>query len=233
MMPGVADNLALVEARMRAACDASGRDPAGVGLVAVTKTFPSEAIREAHAAGHRIFGESRLQEALPKIDVLPGDIQWHFIGAVQRNKLRKILEHFDIVHGIDSLRLAEAADRIGGDIGLFPKVFLQVNLAGEETKGGFTPEGLLREMAALLALPRLEIQGLMSIPPPAGSSGEARRWFAALRVLRDRIEADFGTRLPGLSMGMSDDFEAAIAEGATLVRVGSAIFGNRPQQATA
>lgn len=232
-MPGVADNLALIEARMRAACDAAGRDPSGVGLVAVTKTFPSEVIREAHEAGHRCFGESRLQEALPKIDALPGDIHWHFIGTVQRNKLRKILEHFDTVHGIDSLRLAGTADRIAGEIGLFPKVFLQVNLAGEETKGGFTPDGLIREMPALLALPRLEIQGLMSIPPPAGPGEDAGRWFAALRALRDRIETEFGIRLPGLSMGMSDDFEAAIAEGATLVRVGSAIFGNRPQQPTA
>ncbi|MFU8893359.1 MAG: YggS family pyridoxal phosphate-dependent enzyme [Luteolibacter sp.] len=226
-MSDLQENLASIRRKMASACRDAGRVPGDVELVAVTKTFPADAVSEAYRAGQRIFGESRLQEALPKMELLPGDIQWHFIGRVQRNKLRKILAVFDFVHGIDSADLAEAADRIAGELGLFPKVFLQVNIANEETKGGFTPSALEDAMPALLALPRLEIQGLMAIPPPADTPDDARKWFSALRDLRDRLEVANGVRLPGLSMGMSDDFEAAIAEGATLVRVGSAIFGNR------
>jgi len=226
-MSEIQQNLASIHSRMESACRKAGRGVNGVGLVAVTKTFAAENVREAYEAHHRIFGESRLQEALPKIEMLPGDIQWHFIGRVQRNKLRKILSVFDVVHGIDSIELAEAADRIGAELGLFPKVFIQVNLASEETKGGFDPVALEKAMPGLLALPRLEIQGLMAIPPPADSVEKARAWFASLRALRDRIEQLHNVRLPELSMGMSDDFEAAIAEGATVVRVGSAIFGSR------
>jgi len=226
-MADIAENLASIRSRMDSACCAAGRVPEDVGLVAVTKTFPADAVRKAYDAGQRVFGESRLQEALPKIELLPGDIEWHFIGRVQRNKLRKILAAFDVVHGIESTDLAEAADRIAGEAGLFPKVFLQVNIAGEETKGGFTPEGLMDAMPSLLSLRRLEIQGLMAIPPPTDSPQDARSWFAALRNLRDRVELANHVRLPALSMGMSGDFEAAIAEGATLVRVGSAVFGKR------
>jgi len=226
-MSEIQHHLASIRSRIASSCREAGRSVAEVGLVAVTKTFPASCVREAYDQGQRIFGESRLQEALPKIDVLPGDIQWHYIGRVQRNKLRKILLVFDVVHGIDSVVLAESADRIGAELGLFPKVFIQVNLAGEETKGGFDPTALEEAMPGLLALPRLEIQGLMAIPPPVNTVEEARGWFAKLRSLRDRIEQCHHVCLPGLSMGMSDDFEAAIAEGATLVRVGSAIFGSR------
>lgn len=226
-MMEIQQNLASILQRIDSACGEAGRNPSDVRLVAVTKTFSADAVREAYDASQRIFGESRLQEALPKVEVLPSDIQWHFIGRVQRNKLRKILSVFDVVHGIDSIALAEAADRMGEELGLFPKIFLQVNIACEETKGGFTPADLEVAMPGLLALPRLEIQGLMAIPPPANSVAQARQWFASLRDLRDRIEQTHNVCLPGLSMGMSDDFEAAIVEGATLVRVGSAIFGRR------
>ncbi len=223
----IAGNLQAIRTCIDHACATAGRDPASVSLVAVSKTFPAEAIQAAHHAGHRVFGESKVQEALPKLDTLPRDIEWHFIGRMQRNKLRKILASFAIVHGIDSMALASAADRIAGELGRPAKIYLQVNLADEATKGGFSPSELEAEIPALAAMANLDIQGLMAIPPPADSDAQARQWFAALRELRDRIEASHPLRMPGLSMGMSDDFEAAIAEGATCVRVGSAIFGKR------
>jgi len=226
-MPQIPQNLAAVVERLERAARAAGRIPSEVGLVAVSKTFSVDEVRAAYDAGHRVFGESRLQEALPKIEALPEAIDWHFIGRVQRNKLRKILASFRVIHGIDSLALAEAADRMACELGLHPQIFLQVNLAGEESKGGFSPDELRTVMPRLRELERVEILGLMTIPPPSESEGEARSWFAALKSLRDRMEDDFGIRLPGLSMGMSDDFEVAIGEGATHVRVGSAIFGSR------
>lgn len=226
-MSDIAGNLTEIRLRIASACRKCGRDASGVELIAVSKTFPADAIREAHEAGQVFFGESRLQEAEPKIDVLPSSIRWHFIGGVQRNKLRRILARFETVHAIDSLRLAAHADEIAAELGLFPKVFLQVNVAGESTKGGFEPSSLRAEMENLLSHKRLEIVGLMTIPPAAPEPEAARPWFAALRELRDTVERDFNVSLPCLSMGMSGDFEVAIEEGATHVRVGSAIFGKR------
>jgi hypothetical protein len=223
----VAANLADIRHRIEAACTRSGRDPSSVELVAVSKTFPSEVVREAVAAGQRVFGESRLQEAETKIDLLPSSLHWHFIGRVQRNKMRRILQRFEVVHAIDSLRLAQHADGIARDLGLFPKAFLQVNIGAEESKGGFDPTEIRREIGSLLALERLEFSGLMCIPPPVSRPDEARRWFVALRELRDALERDTGVPLPSLSMGMSGDFEVAIEEGASHVRVGSLIFGGR------
>lgn len=226
-MTDVVRNLTSIRQRIDESCRLAGRDPSGVCLVAVSKTFPVEAIRDAFDAGQLVFGESRLQEAMPKIDALPSDIHWHFIGRVQRNKLRKILAAFQVVHGIDSHGLAQAADRMASELGLSPQIFLQVNLGDEKTKGGFAPDELMDLLPALRKLDRLDIRGLMAIPPPAESEEQARRMFAALRLLRDRLQAAHSIALPDLSMGMSDDFEAAIHEGATHVRVGSAIFGNR------
>ena len=223
-MPDIAQNLTEIRQRIASACRKSGRDAAEVDLIAVSKTFPADAIREAHEAGQVLFGESRLQEAEPKIDALPSSIRWHFIGGVQRNKLRRILTRFETVHAIDSLRLAAHADEIAAELGLFPKVFLQVNVAAEASKGGFELSTLQAEMESLLSLKRLEIIGLMTIPP---ADEDARPWFVALRELRDVLERDFNVSLPSLSMGMSGDFEVAIEEGATHVRVGSAIFGKR------
>lgn len=226
-MSEIAENLATVLTKIAAACGKSGRDRREVELIAVSKTFPLECVREASEAGQILFGESRLQEAEPKIDGMSAGVRWHFIGRVQRNKVRKLLGSFEAIHAIDSLRLAAYADGIAAELGLFPKVFLQVNIGGEQTKGGFEPEVLRSEMEALLQLKRLEIQGLMCIPPVGPDAECSRRWFAMLRELRDALVADFGVGLPFLSMGMSGDYEVAVEEGATHVRVGSAIFGKR------
>lgn len=205
------------------ACGRAGRDPAAVRLVAVSKTVPMERILEAHGAGQVVFGESRQQEAAPKVAALPDDIEWHFIGKLQRNKVRKVLPDFSCLHGVDSMKLAQAIDRVAGELELRPKLFLEVNLAGEESKGGFAPEALLAGMEELVGLPNVEMLGLMVIPPVAN----VREWFAKAWKLKDQAEERAGIPLPELSMGMSGDYEVAIEEGSTLVRVGSAIFGER------
>ena len=226
-MSDIAANLAAIRSRIAAACHRASRDTASVELIAVSKTFPADAVREAVQAGQLTFGESKLQEAESKIDVLPGSLHWHFIGRVQSNKVRKILPRFEVIHAIDSTRLALYADEVSRELGLFPKVFLQVNIGGEETKGGFEPDAIREEIDGLLALERLEVLGLMCIPPPGPDAEASRPWFRALRELRDALQERTGVPLPGLSMGMSDDFEVAIEEGATHVRVGSSIFGKR------
>ncbi len=226
-MSEISDNLADIRNRMAAACLRAGREPSSVDLVAVSKTFPVDCVREAFESGQLHFGESRLQEAESKIDLLPASALWHFIGRIQRNKLRRILSLFEVVHAIDSLRLALYADEVATDLGLYPKVFLQVNVGGESTKGGFEPEVLRAEMEGILSLKRLDVVGLMCIPPAGPDAESSRKWFAMLRNLRDKLELASGVRLPSLSMGMSGDFEIAIEEGATHVRVGSSIFGKR------
>jgi pyridoxal phosphate enzyme (YggS family) len=226
-MAEIAACLSLVRERMAAACLRAGRAVTDVELIAVSKTISVAAIREAVEAGQEIFGESRQQEAEAKVAALPGALHWHFIGRVQRNKVRKLLPTFEVIHAVDSLRLATYVAEVAAECGVFPKVFLQVNVAGEASKGGFEPAELRAAMEALLGLQRLEILGLMTIPPAAPEAQAARPWFVALRELRDALERDFQVSLPGLSMGMSGDYEVAIEEGATHVRVGSAIFGTR------
>lgn len=226
-MTDIEANLSEIRSRIAVACRKAGRNPEAVELIAVSKTFPLEMIREAADSGQRVFGESRLQEAEPKIDALPGSFHWHFIGRVQRNKVRKILPRFEVIHAIDSLRLAQYADEVAHELGLFPKVFLQVNIGGEETKGGFESDAIREEIDVLLALKRLEVMGLMCIPPPGPDAEASRPWFRQIRELRDELQKSTGVQLPCLSMGMSDDFEVAIEEGATHVRVGSSIFGKR------
>lgn len=226
-MSVVSENLAGVRAKVFEACLRSGRDISSVELIAVSKTFSSDDVRDAVRSGQVHFGESKLQEAEPKIAALPGSLHWHFIGRVQSNKVRKLLPLFDVIHAIDSLKLASYANEIAREFGLFPQVFLQVNIGRELSKGGFELHELHEAMDQILKLDRLAIIGLMCIPPPVADPESTRVWFSSLRETRDDLEIKFGVRLPSLSMGMSGDFEVAIEEGSTHVRVGSAIFGKR------
>jgi pyridoxal phosphate enzyme (YggS family) len=221
---GAEGRLAAIQERIAAACATAGRDRAEVQLLAVSKTFPAEAVRELYDAGQRAFGESRQQEADPKIEVLPADIQWHFIGGLQRNKVRKVLSAFQCIHSVDSLRLAESVARVAGELGKKVPVYLEVNLGGEASKGGFSVEELHTSAETLTKLTLLDLRGIMAIPP---AEGDPRAWFARAREIRDAFSRVTGLALPGLSMGMSSDFEAAVLEGSTVVRVGSALFGTR------
>jgi pyridoxal phosphate enzyme (YggS family) len=184
-------------------------------------------IREAMEAGQEAFGENRVQEAMIKIPSLPGILQWHLIGHLQSNKIRKALPLFQLIHGVDSVELARDMDRIAGETGTHPRVLLEVNVSGEASKHGFSPESLEKELLALLAMPRLQVEGFMTMAPLAAESESSRPYFEALRELRDRMAIKAGIPLDTLSMGMSGDYRVAVEEGATLVRVGSAIFGNR------
>jgi PLP dependent protein len=226
-MPTPAENLDIVRSRIASAATRAGRNPAEVELVAISKTYPAELVREAEEAGQELFGESRVQEALVKIPELPGRLRWHFIGHLQANKVRKALPLFELIHGVDTMGIAREIDRIAAELGLHPRVLLEVNVSGEGSKHGFTPEALERGLGELLALPRLQVEGFMTMAPLAEEAEASRPCFAALRTLRDRLSVQAGIPLPTLSMGMSGDYEVAVEEGATLVRVGSAIFGSR------
>lgn len=226
-MEETAIRLAQVRERMEDAARKSGRTAEQIELVAVSKTHAAEKVQEAIEAGQLLFGESRVQEARAKIPLLPSRLRWHFIGHLQKNKIRHALPLFELFHGIDSLALAQEIERIAEEEGIRPRVLLEVNVAGEASKHGFSPEALRRDLEAALSLDRLAIEGLMTLPPLAPEAEASRQYFIALRKLRDQLEAEFNVRLPQLSMGMSGDFPIAIEEGATLVRVGTAIFGER------
>jgi pyridoxal phosphate enzyme (YggS family) len=223
-MSTIEKNIAKVAARIREAAQAVARDPADVGLLAVSKTQPAAAIREAFAAGLRDFGENYLQEALDKQAALADlALTWHFIGPIQSNKTKPIAEHFAWVHSVDRLKIAQ---RLSDQrpAGLPPlNVCLQVNVSGEASKSGCAPEDLQPLAQAVADLPRLHLRGLMCIPAPSDDPAEQHAAFARLRALRDAL----GLGLDTLSMGMSQDLEAAIAEGATWVRIGTALFGAR------
>ncbi len=229
-MNEIAERLVAIREKMAMAALAAGRNPAEVELVAVSKTHPTESVREACEAGQIIFGENRVQELVSKAPLLPSHLHWHLIGHLQKNKIRKVLPTVDLIHGVDSLSLAREIDRVASELGLFPRVLLEVNVSGESTKFGFTPGLLSRELETLLALPRLQVEGLMTIAPYVEIAEDVRPVFASLRKLRDDFTRQFRVPLTTLSMGMSGDFEIAIAEGATLVRIGTAIFGNRPKK---
>ena len=226
-MEETAIRLAQVRELMADAARKSGRAAEQIELVAVTKTHAAEKVQAAVEAGQLLFGESRVQEARAKIPLLPSRLRWHFIGHLQKNKIRHALPLFELFHGIDSLALAQEMERIADEEGMRPRVLLEVNVAGEASKHGFSPEALRRDLEAALSLGRLTIEGLMTLPPLAPEAEASRQYFIALRKLRDQLEAEFDVRLPQLSMGMSGDFPIAIEEGATLVRVGTAIFGER------
>lgn len=219
--------IAKVQARIRLAAEVAGRDPAGVTLMAVSKTRPARAVREAHAAGLVHFGENYLQEALDKqagLADLP--LTWHFIGPIQSNKTRAIAEHFAWVHSVDRLKIAQRLSE-QRPVGLPPlQVCLQVNISAEASKSGVAPETLPELVDAIVTLPRLQLRGLMAIPAPSEDPLQQREPFAALRRAFEQLRVRYPD-LDTLSMGMSADLEAAIAEGATLVRIGTDIFGPR------
>ena len=225
----IADKLAQVNARIASACAAAGRPVQSVTLLAVSKTFDATAIAEAHAAGQRRFGENYVQEALGKIAALSAlepRPEWHLIGPLQANKTRVVAEHFDWVHSVDRLKIAERLSAQRPD-GLAPlSVCLQVNVSGEASKSGLAPAEVAEVARAVATLPRLKLRGLMAIPEVAGDLAAQRRPHRALRELFEALRGD-GLALDTLSAGMSGDLEAAILEGATMVRVGSAIFGAR------
>jgi pyridoxal phosphate enzyme (YggS family) len=229
-MTTIAANLQAVRERIAAACAAAGRPVAAVKLLAVSKTWPAAAVREAAAAGQHRFGESYVQEAVPKVAALRDlDLEWHFIGPLQSNKTRPVAEAFAWVHSVERLKIAERlSQQRPPDLGPL-NVCLQVNVSGEASKSGCAPGEVAALAPAVAQLPNLRLRGLMAIPEPGEDVATQRRRFATLRELRERLAAD-GLVLDTLSMGMSDDLEAAVLEGATMVRVGSAIFGERTYQ---
>jgi pyridoxal phosphate enzyme (YggS family) len=229
-MDSIAENLERVQKQIANAAAKSGRSPDEIDLVAITKTHPAEKVREAIEAGQSLFGENRVQEARLKIPELPSNVRWHFVGHLQKNKVRQALPLFEMIHSVDSLALAQDMDRIAEEEGLHPRVLLEVNVAGEGTKFGFSPEKLRTQLEELLALSRLSILGLMTIPPLAKEAEASRKHFVQLRELRDRLRSEFRVDLSQLSMGMTQDFSVAVEEGATLVRVGTAIFGERTKK---
>jgi pyridoxal phosphate enzyme (YggS family) len=225
-------NLNRVRNEITQAAKVSGRNVTDVELVAVTKTHPAEIVREAIGAGQVVFGESKVQEARAKIPLLPSHLRWHFIGHLQKNKIRHALPLFEMIHSVDSLDLAQAMDRVAQENGLHPRILLEVNVAGEGSKFGFKSATLRAQLESLLMLPRLSIEGLMCIPPLAEEAEASRKYFVELRELRDVLEKKFEMKLPQLSMGMTNDYRVAVEEGATLVRVGTAIFGERKHRNT-
>jgi pyridoxal phosphate enzyme (YggS family) len=226
-MQAISENLAHVLSVISDAARQSGRSPDSVRLIAVSKTHSVEVIQEAIEAGQLTFGENRIQEAQPKISALPAKLHWHLIGHLQSNKARLALPLFELIHGVDSLELLSHINHVAGDLGLFPRVLLQVNVAAEASKFGFAPGKLVDLIEEIVKFDRVQIDGLMAIPPLAPSAEHSRRYFVTLRELRDKLAAEFRFPLPELSMGMSSDFRVAVEEGATMVRVGTSVFGER------
>ncbi len=227
-MTSIAANLQAVRARIAAACVAAGRAPGSVELLAVSKTWPADSVRAAVAAGQRAFGENYVQESVDKITQLGGlGLEWHFIGPLQSNKTRPVAENFAWVHTVDRLKIAErlAAQRPPNLPPL--QICVQVNVSGEASKSGCAPAQAIDLAVAVAKLPGLRLRGLMAIPEPSADTARQRRQFAMLRQTLEQINAARNGELDTLSMGMTDDLEAAIMEGATMVRIGTAIFGRR------
>lgn len=226
-MSEIADRLEEVRAQMSEAARHSRRAVEEIRLVAVSKGHDAEKVRLAAEGGQLLFGESKVQEGRAKIPLLPGQLRWHFIGHLQKNKVRHALPLFELIHSIDSIDLAQQVDRVAAEQGAYPRVLLQINVAGEGSKFGWDPEVLREEMEQILDLDRLSIEGLMTIPPMAREAEASRPYFVKLREVRDCLQEEFRLTLPELSMGMTGDYTIAIEEGATFVRVGTAIFGER------
>jgi pyridoxal phosphate enzyme (YggS family) len=226
-MTHIAQNLEEVRATIAAACRKVCRDPAEVRLVAVSKTVDVERVRQALSAGQDIFGENYLQEAKDKIAALGRQVSWHLVGHLQTNKAKPAAELFDLIHAVDRLKLARALDTAAATLNKVQDIIIQVNQAGEDTKSGVAPEAAADLLKEVAQLPHLRVLGLMTMPPWFADPEAARPYFKALRELRDRLWDLTGLPLTELSMGMSGDFAVAVEEGATLVRVGTAIFGHR------
>jgi pyridoxal phosphate enzyme (YggS family) len=224
----LAANLEHLRRRIAAACARAGRDPASVTLLAVSKGQPPEVVRAAADLGLTLFGENKVQEAKAKIPLCPGRLRWHLVGHLQSNKARDAVHWFEMIQSLDSLALAAELQKQAEKAAKTVPVLLEVNVAGEATKFGYRPEQLLAELRELNAFPRLEIQGLMTLAPWTPDPEKVRPVFRRLRELKAECEQRLGAPLAHLSMGMSGDFEVAIEEGATLVRIGTALFGPRP-----
>ncbi|MGN0855271.1 MAG: YggS family pyridoxal phosphate-dependent enzyme [Kiritimatiellia bacterium] len=219
-----------VKAKIAAACARVGRDPAEVEIIAVTKTHGEDVVREAWENGLAIVGENRVQEAAWKKSASVSGPSWHLIGHLQGNKVRAALELFDFIHSVDSVRLADRINTIADDLGAQPHVLLEVNVSGEKSKDGMTPEEVEPTIRHIRTnCPRITLEGLMTMAPFSEDPEAARPYFRRLREMRDELEARLGIGLPRLSMGMSGDYEVAVEEGATWVRLGTVLFGERPK----
>ena len=226
----IAENLVEVRERISRAIQKSGREPDSVRLITVSKQISVDRIEEARAAGAVVFGENKIQEAIPKIEQVGAEgISWHFIGHLQKNKIKFLDERFDLIHSVDSFEVAEKIAKHYHSENRVQRILLQVNVSGEAAKFGMEPKELEKQMAEFFQLQGIQVEGLMTIPPFDSDPENSRRHFSRLRELREQYEKQNGLPLNQLSMGMSNDFEVAIEEGATLVRVGTAIFGPRPK----
>ena len=223
----LAANFEMIRQRIKAACDRSDREPNSLTLLAVTKTQLPETVSAAADLGLLIFGENKVQEAKAKIPLCPGKLRWHFIGHLQSNKCRDAVPLFSMIQSVDSLALAQEINKRADEAAKTMPVLLEVNLAGEASKFGYQSKALLAELNLINALPRIEIHGLMTVPPWSPDAENSRPYFRRLRELKEECEQVLGAPLPHLSMGMSGDFEVAIEEGATMVRIGTALFGPR------
>jgi len=221
------ENLNSIQQRIRGACNRCDREPKSVTLLAVTKTQPPEVVSAAAELGLFLFGENKVQEAKAKIPLCSGKLRWHFIGHLQSNKCRDAVNLFQMIQGVDSLPLAREINKRAEEAARTMPVLLEVNLAGEASKFGYRPEQLLADLRETNFLPRIEIQGLMTVPPWSPDAENSRPHFRRLRELKTECERVLGAPLPHLSMGMSGDFEVAIEEGATIIRIGTALFGPR------
>ena len=222
-------NIKAVQQRIEAACERAGREPALVTLVSVTKGQPPEIVCAAAALGLCIFGENKVQEAKVKIPSCPGRVRWHMLGHLQTNKCRDAVGLFEMVQSVDSLYLAEELNKRAEQASKTLPILLEVNAVGEASKFGYRPDQLLADLSRINALPRLVLHGLMTVPPWVDDPEKARPVFRQMRELKARCEQVLGAPLPHLSMGMTGDFEVAIEEGATMVRIGTALFGERPK----
>lgn len=227
----IAENLKNIKRRIILAAERAGRNPGDIRLVAVTKEFSVAVVTEGIRAGSMIFGENKVQDARDKVEALGHDgIEWHFIGHLQKNKVKFIFDLFDLIHSVDSLALAEAIHEKAEGLGLCMPILLQVNVSGEESKFGLDPKNVIKVIRKVTPLKGLKVRGLMTIPPYDSNPERSRPYYIRLRELRDTCSklAIPGVSLDELSMGMSNDYEVAVEEGATLVRVGTALFGERP-----